>query len=105
MHKIALSLSVVMLLSSAAMARPDFDPKPPPVTPVPEAQNAADCPETSAECKLICKKLEPPTGTRLGGHIECRTKHWWDDRMREDQATTTKIQENSYKQVRAGQGG
>ena len=33
---------------------------------------------------------------RLGGHTECRTQHWWDDRMREDQATTVKIQEEAY---------
>jgi hypothetical protein len=46
--------------------------------------------------------MAPPTGTRLGGHTECRTHKYWDDRMREDQARTNKIQEDAYKYASPG---
>lgn len=91
-------ICAAMLFGTAAIA----DPSAPPITPGPEAQAAAECPDSSDSCKLVCKKFDPPTGTRLGGHIECRTKQWWENRMREDQATITKIQENSFKQKRPG---
>jgi len=105
MRKAAPLLSILMFFFAAAGVRAeDTDPKSVPVAPGFELKSAQDCPEGTQSCKLICKTFAPPTGTRLGGRTECRTQHWWDDRMHEDQATTVKIQENSYKQVRPGGG-
>jgi len=101
MYKIASPLTVaIFLVCGAARA----DDKPLAVVPDSAAAQAAECQEGSEGCKLECKRFAPPTGTRLGGHIECRTRQYWQDRMREDQATTVKIQENSYKFATPGGG-
>lgn len=99
MYKIALSLSVVIFLGATA-AKAGSDEKP--IIPDSAVAEAEDCPQSSEMCKIVCKTFPPPTGTRLGGHTECRTRHWWEDRMRQDQATTVKLQENGYKKVTPG---
>jgi hypothetical protein len=73
----------------------EVDPKKIPLTPIFEKKEADECPETSSKCKLVCKFFDPPTGTRLGGHTECRTVYWWEDRMRQDQAAILKLQEDA----------
>lgn len=98
MRKATAILPVLVFLcaTSSAMAQDPVDPKTVPVAPTFELKSANECPEGTGNCKLVCKTFPPKTGTRLGGHTECRTQHWWDDRMREDQATTVKIQEEAY---------
>ena len=104
MRKAASLLSVLVLFvaTSGVRAADAVDPKTVAIAPKADLQSAAECPEGTQNCKLVCKTFAPPTGTRLGGRTECRTQAWWDLRMRQDQATTVKIQENSYKQVRPG---
>jgi hypothetical protein len=89
-----LSALVFLVVAPGAGAQHIVDPKKVPITPGFEAQEAADCPETSEKCKLICKFFDPPTGTRLGGHTECRTAYWWEDRMRQDQGALLKLQQD-----------
>jgi FtsZ-interacting cell division protein ZipA len=50
--------------------------------PAPASNPEADA-EAAAEAekkskKIICKKLKPPTGTRLGGRRICKTKADWE---------------------------
>ena len=66
------------------------------VIPDAAAAAAADCKPGEKSCELVCKHLPPPLGTRIGGHTECRTRQWWEDRMREDQARIQKIQHDSF---------
>ena len=91
-----LTVSAFLCATSGVMAADPVDPKTVPIAPKYEIQSAAECPEGTQNCKLVCKKFAAPLGSRIGGHTECRTQHWWDDRMREDQATTVKIQEEAY---------
>jgi hypothetical protein len=42
---------------------------------------------------VVCKKLEPPTGTRLGGRTICQTNRHWQELQRRSQEETTKIQD------------
>src|SRR5579862_8865230 len=87
MRKVTLLLSVFVFLcaTSGAMAADPVDPKTVPLAPTFEVKSADECPEGIQNCKLVCKAFAPPTGTRLGGHTECRTQAWWDTRMRQDQ--------------------
>lgn len=89
------SALIFVMAASGAGAQRLVDPKTVPITPSFEAKEAAECPATSEKCKLICKFFDPPTGTRLGGHTECRTAYWWEDRMRQDQAAILKLQEDA----------
>ncbi|HEX4860442.1 MAG TPA: hypothetical protein VFV07_04340 [Rhizomicrobium sp.] len=82
---------IFFAVTAGAMAQVT-DPKSVPVTPVTATIESKDCPETSQDCKIICKEFPPKTGSRLGGHTECRTKHFWDDRTRQDQAAIVKLQ-------------
>ncbi|MDE1985416.1 MAG: hypothetical protein KGJ28_02650 [Alphaproteobacteria bacterium] len=45
-------------------------------TTTPAAQTASQD-QTSDWDKVICKKMPPPTGTRLGGRTVCQTKKRW----------------------------
>ena len=92
MLKAASAVSVLVFIAAVSGARgqPAVDPKA--VTPDTAKIEAKDCPETSEDCKIICKKFPPKTGSLLGGHSECRTKHFWDDRMRQDQGALVKLQ-------------
>jgi hypothetical protein len=48
--------------------------------------------------KMVCKSMDPPTGSRLGGRRECHTQREWDQRQRDDQAKTNEIQEHGFQQ-------
>ena len=89
------SALIFVVAASSAGAQEAVDPKKVPITPSFEAKEAAECPATSEKCKLICKFFDPPTGTRIGGHTECRTVYWWENRMRQDQAAILKLQEDA----------
>ncbi len=67
-------------------AAADTDTKQPAeVTSSSESGDAEAAPAASSEAeaedkskKIICKKLKPPTGTRLGGRRICKTKAEWE---------------------------
>jgi hypothetical protein len=77
--------------ASACVALADSTPAAPPTpavaatTPAPATTPVA--PTTSTDDnEIICKSSGPPTGSRLGSHRECKTKHDWDaDRVRSEQ--------------------
>lgn len=96
MYKMSLPLTVAMLLCASFAARAEDPQANPIVVPDSAAAAAADCKEGAQDCKLVCKRQPPPLGTRIGGHTECRTRQWWEDRMREDQARIQKIQHDSF---------
>jgi hypothetical protein len=48
--------------------------------------------------KMVCRSMDPPTGSRLGSRRECHTQAEWDERSREDQAKTNQIQEHGFQQ-------
>ena len=100
MRRIAFLFPVALCLSFG----PAFADDKPIVVPDSAAAQAADCHEGMSDCKLECKHMAPPTGTRLGGHTECRTHKYWDDKMRADQATTATMQNKSYDKVQPGMG-
>jgi hypothetical protein len=106
MRNIVLSLSVAGLIGcgTAALAGPEQDA--PAANPAPAAAPAdpAGTLDPAVGDKIECHQMAPPTGTRLGGHRECRPHHFWVDKMMEDRATANKIQNKSY-QVRAPDGG
>lgn len=43
--------------------------------------------------RIICKKLDAPTGTRVGPRKVCKTKAQWDDVARRARETTDFIQD------------
>ena len=95
MLKAASVVLAFMVTVSGVRGQEVVDPKKVPITPAFEAKEAAECPATSEKCKLVCKFFDPPTGTRLGGHTECRTVYWWEDRMHQDQFALTKLQQDA----------
>ena len=63
------------------------------------AQNAAQPAASDADLdKVVCKSMDPPTGSRLGARRECHTQREWDQRSRDDQAKTNAIQEHGFQQ-------
>ncbi len=104
MRNIVLSLSVAGLLAggTAAFAGPEQE------APAPGAAPAASAPAAAAPSdpagttdpavgdKIECRQMDPPTGSRLGGHRECRPHLFWVDKMLQDRATAEKIQNKSY---------
>ncbi len=42
--------------------------------------------------EVICKKLAPPTGTRLGGRTVCDTKRHWQQLQQESKEELTRMQ-------------
>ena len=89
LRSILLGVSFVALTSAATLAAdttPPSDATPPaaqpqetttpattPGTPA-EAQPPAD---TSKDKEVVCKKLDPPTGSHMGGKRVCRTVAEW----------------------------
>ncbi len=104
MRNIVLSLSVAGLLccGTAAFAGPEQEA--PAANPAPTAapSDPAGTADPAVGDKIECHQMAPPTGSRLGGHRECRPHHFWADRMQEDQKTTSKIQTGSFQNQRPG---
>jgi hypothetical protein len=82
--------------ASACVALADSTPAASPTpavaatTPAPATTPVAPTTSTTAAAtddnEIICKSSGPPTGSRLGSHRECKTKHDWDaDRVRSEQ--------------------
>lgn len=57
------------------------------------ANQARQPPEQKPRDKIICKKLDAPTGTRVGPRKICKTKTQWDDEARGARETTDFIQD------------
>ncbi|MBU6298284.1 MAG: hypothetical protein KGJ79_09240 [Alphaproteobacteria bacterium] len=48
--------------------------------------------QTSDLDQVICKRLPPPTGTRIGGHTVCQTKKQWLELEQSSQDTLQKAE-------------
>ena len=77
------SVAVLVLLGTRAMADPSSPPN---------SEMAAQTHATDDQDKVVCRTLEPPTGTRLGARRECRTQKEWNDLMQEHQKSVTDFQ-------------
>src|ERR1700754_4456282 len=55
-----------------------------------QATNSADLD------KMVCKSMDPPTGSRLGSRRECHTQREWDDRMRRAREQTEQQQNSGF---------
>jgi hypothetical protein len=62
------------------------------------AQSATPAATDPDADKVVCKSMDPPTGSRLGSRRECHTQREWDQRTRDDQAKTQQIQSHGFQQ-------
>lgn len=46
--------------------------------------------------KIVCRSMDPPTGSRLGSRRECKTQKEWDDIQRQARQQTEHQQSNGY---------
>jgi hypothetical protein len=58
----------------------------------PAAPEAASSNQASDLDVVVCKKLAPPTGTRLGGRSVCDTKRHWLELQRASQDELSRMQ-------------
>lgn len=58
--------------------------------------DAAQATQTTDPDKMVCKSMDPPTGSRLGARRECHTQREWDDRTRQDQSNVSHAQGMGY---------
>jgi len=86
-------VALVALLASPALAQQASSPSPatpgdiagPTVNqPAQPAANQATAAQQDKE-PLICHKMPPPTGTRLGGRTICLTQKQWDQQEKDSQ--------------------
>jgi hypothetical protein len=80
-----------MLISGVAFAGVDDTtivkaPAPPPVQAQPAGQKAGND-------EIICRKVEPTTGSRLGVKRECHTRQQWNDMQLRGQKALEHLQE------------
>ncbi len=47
--------------------------------------------------KIVCRSMDPPTGSRLGSRRECKTQREWDDIQRQARQQTEHQQSNGYR--------
>ena len=67
-----------------------------------ETEGAEQAANTNANTEIVCRRLAPPTGSRIGPRRICKTQHEWD--LIEQEARDTL--ENVGNRSRAGnQGG
>jgi hypothetical protein len=78
------SVAGMVVAGSAAMA----DAAPPP--PAPAAATQAE--KSSDLDKMVCRTMQPATGTRIGARRECRTQREWDDIREQSQRETNKME-------------
>ena len=99
MRNIVLSLSVAGLLAcgTSAFAGPEQEAPATGAAPATAApSDPAGTVDPAVGDKIECRQMDPPTGSRLGGHRECRPHHFWVDKMLQDRSTAEKIQRKSY---------
>jgi hypothetical protein len=81
MDKFAFLLVVAALAAAPAFAE---DAAAPATTAVPAAQGDGSA-TTSDLDKVVCKKMPPPIGSRIGAHTVCQTQQQWQAQMRDSQ--------------------
>ena len=83
----------LLLALSVGFALPAFAgdtaSPPPPATP-PASQTSTD---TAYMNEIVCKKMPPPTGTRLGGRNICLTRAQWQNAEQRSQDTIRNVQD------------
>lgn len=79
--KTSAALLTLVLLAPAALAEPTVEPAKPAVS----AEASKPQAKTEDDMKVVCKTLEPETGTRLGGRRVCLTKFDWAEQHRSAQ--------------------
>jgi len=89
------ALLVVTVLAAGAPPATAFAD--PPAQSGDTAQNA-----TTDQDQIVCRRVAPPTGSRLGGGRECHSQREWDQRARDAQK---ELQENQMRGLTAGQPG
>ncbi len=77
----------VMLFSTAAASAGDESPS---AQTTVNARPAAAVPEDMD--KMECRMMGAKTGSRLGGHRECRTRREWEDIRHQDEHEVEKMQ-------------
>lgn len=55
---------------------------------------STDASKASELDKMVCRQMEPATGTRIGARRECRTQREWDDIRQQSAKDTDKMQGN-----------
>lgn len=79
---------VLLTIAAVAFAAPalaeDTAPAVAPSTQAPAAQGDTSTTDSALD-KVVCKKLAPPTGTRLGARRVCQTEREWRDMMQRSQ--------------------
>ena len=53
---------------------------------------STDASKASELDKMVCRQMEPATGTRIGARRECRTQREWDDIRQQSQKETNKME-------------
>jgi hypothetical protein len=87
-------LCVAGLLAAPAIADP-APPAAPSVTAQASGAPAAVTTESDADLdKVVCRSLEPPTGTRLGTRRVCQTQRQWQDQEEQARHALEKEQNN-----------
>jgi hypothetical protein len=86
-------LLMVVALAAPALAE-DAAPGAVPNTQAPAAQGDASDGASPLD-KVVCKKLAPPTGTRLGARRVCQTEREWRDLMQRSQDNVSHGQQKS----------
>lgn len=52
--------------------------------------------------KVVCRSMDPPTGSRLGSRRECKTQREWDDIQRQARQQTEHQQSNGFHSATPG---
>ncbi len=87
MRVFVLMLASATLISTAAASAGDESASPQTAV---TAQPAAAAPDDMN--KMECRMMGAKTGSRLGGHRECRTKREWEDIRHQDEHEVEKMQ-------------
>jgi hypothetical protein len=89
MRSTLLVISLAGLLGSTLVALAD------PPAPAPTEQPAAASQTSDSDNDpnaIICKTMEPATGSRIGGRRICQTRREWDDWRKQNEETVKQFQ-------------
>jgi len=97
MVKPAAVLVVVALSAGAAFAQSQPGSAAAPVNPGDVAGSTANQTAAAQQDKdpMVCRKLPPPTGTRLGGRTVCLTQKQWDQQEKDSQEALRGVMRNA----------
>jgi hypothetical protein len=89
MRSTLLVVSLAGLLGSTLVALAD----PPVAAPTDQPAAATQSSDATEDPNaIVCKSMEPATGSRLGGRRVCQTRKEWDDWQKQNQQTTREFQ-------------